>query len=325
MAKTLIIDAHHHWMPEEHYRNPEPLIRAGETVVRQPDRLAIRREGVQLFGPPAMTADMAAQIDEMDRVGVDRAVLHVGCWVDWIDVPAARFINDEMARLTERFPGRIIPLAHVPALEAGGRRELKRAVQKLGFRGVGINTHIRGALLDDKRYHPFYRLVSDLDIPIFVHPSSELPLAHPHGMEQFNLTRNLGRAASNATNVVRRVLSGTLEKFPGPRFVCTHLGGACFARRNRLNSSFCDKREQCYFYKFRDGIFIDTAPPFWRPLEIRFAMDMVGEDQVLMGSDFPTIDRLGDAVAIVKAVKAGAAVKNKLLGGNVARLFPENG
>ena len=72
MAKTLIIDAHHHWMPEEHYRNPEPLIRAGETVVRRPDRLAIRREGVQLFGPPAMTADMAAQIDEMDRVGIDQ-------------------------------------------------------------------------------------------------------------------------------------------------------------------------------------------------------------------------------------------------------------
>ena len=44
-------------------------------------------------------------------------------------------------------------------------------------------------------------------------------------------------------------------------------------------------------------------------------MDMVGDDQVLMGSDFPTIDRLGDAVAIVKAVRANAAAKRKLLGG----------
>ena len=109
------------------------------------------------------------------------------------------------------------------------------------------------------------------------------------------------------------------------RFVFTHLGGAWFALRNRLNPSFWDKRAQGYFDRFRHRIFIDTAPPFWRPGEIRFAMDMVGEDQVLMGSDFPTIDRLGDAVAIVKAVKASAAVKGKLLGGNVARLFPENG
>lgn len=322
MPRTLVIDAHHHWMPEEHYRNPGPLVRAGETLVRKKDRFAIRREGVQLFGPPAMTADMAAQVAEMDRVGVHQAVLHVGCWLDWIDVPAARFLNDRMAEVVEGFPGRIIPLAHVPALEAGGRQELKRAVSKLGFRGVGINTHVRGALLDDRRYRPFYRLVSDLDIPIFVHPSSELPVARPHGMEAFNLTRNLGRAMDNTINIVRLMLSGTMERFPKLRFVFTHLGGAWFALRNRLNPSFWDKREQGYFDRFRDRIFIDTAPPFWRPAEIRFAMDMVGEDQVLMGSDFPTIDRLGDAVSIVRSVKASAASRRKLLGGNAARLFP---
>lgn len=321
MKKNLIIDAHHHWMPEEHYSNPRPLMHRGESVVRQKDRMAIRRGKVQLFGPPLMTADMEAQIEEMDRVGVDKAVLHIGCWVDWINVPAAIFINDEMARLTEAFPERIIPLAHVPALEAEGRRELKRAVLELGFRGVGINTHIRGALLDDRRYYPFYRVVSDLDIPIFVHPSSELPVAHPHGMEDFNLTRNLGRAMDNTINIVRLMLSGTLERFPKLRFVFTHLGGAYFALKNRLNPSFWDKREQGYFNRFRERIFIDTAPPFWSPIEIRFAMDMVGESQVLMGSDFPTISNIGDAVKIVRSVKASHAVKQKLLGGNVARLL----
>ena len=183
---------------------------------------------------------------------------------------------------------------------------------------------MRGALLDDRRYRPFYRLVSDLDVPIFVHPSSELPLARPHGMEAFNLTRNLGRAMDNTINIVRLMLSGALERFPKLRFVFTHLGGAWFALRNRLNPSFWDKREQGYFDRFRDRIFIDTAPPFWRPAEIRFAMDMVGEDQVLMGSDFPTIDGLGDAVSLVRSVKAGAAARRKLLGGNAARLFPEN-
>lgn len=78
MPSTWVIDAHHHWMPEEHYRNPDPLVRAGETVVRKKDRFAIRKGGVQLFGPPAMTADMAAQVAEMDRVGVHQSVLHVG-------------------------------------------------------------------------------------------------------------------------------------------------------------------------------------------------------------------------------------------------------
>jgi len=308
-------------MPEEHYLNPKPLMHPGEKVVREKDRMAIKRGKVQLFGPPRMTADMGAQIEEMDRIGIDKAVLHVGCWVDWIDVPAAIFINDKMAELTEAFPDRIIPLAHVPALEADGRRELKRAVVKLGFKGVGINTHIRGVLLDNKSYYPFYRVVSDLDIPIFVHPSSELPLAHPHGMEEFNLTRNLGRAMDNTINIIRLMMSGTLERFPKLRFVFTHLGGAYFALKNRLNPSFWDKREQGYFDRFRHRIFIDTAPPFWSSTEIRFAMDMVGESQVLMGSDFPTISNLGDAVKIVKNVKATHAAKQKLLGGNVARVL----
>lgn len=321
MQKSLIIDAHHHWMPREHYLNPDPFLRAGEKVVRQQDRFGIRREGVQLFGPPAMTADMAAQIREMDRVGVDQAVLHVGCWLDWVDSRASRFINEEMAKLWQQFPDRIIPLAHVPALEADGRRELKRAILKLGFKGVGINTHIRGALLDDKSYYPFYRTVSDLGIPIFVHPSSELPLAHPHGMEQFNLTRNLGRAMDNTINIIRLMMSGTLERFPKLRFVFTHLGGAYFALKNRLNPSFWDKRERGFFDRFRRRIFIDTAPPFWTSEEIRFAIHMVGEDQVLMGSDFPTVRYLADAVKIVRSVKSTRTVKQKLLGDNVARLF----
>ncbi len=84
--KNLVIDAHHHWMPEEHYRNPEPFTRPDENVVRERDRFRIRRGGVQLFSPPIMTANIGEQIKAMNRAGVDQAVLHVGCWLDWIDI-----------------------------------------------------------------------------------------------------------------------------------------------------------------------------------------------------------------------------------------------
>jgi predicted TIM-barrel fold metal-dependent hydrolase len=154
-----------------------------------------------------------------------------------------------------------------------------------------------------------------------VHPASELPLAHPHGMEQYNLTRNLGRAFDNTINIARLMLSGTMDRFPKIRFVFTHLGGAYFALKNRLNPSFWDKRPKGFFDKYRRRIFIDTAPPFWSPEEIRFAVHMLGEDQVLMGSDFPTIGFLKEAVKLVQTAKTPARVKKKLLGGNVNRLF----
>jgi predicted TIM-barrel fold metal-dependent hydrolase len=319
--KKLIIDVHHHWMPEEHYRRPELHIRHHEDVVYEPDRFRIRRAGVQLFSPPKMTARIEEQIKGMDRAGVDQAALHVGVWLDWVDLKAARLINDRMAEISAQYPGRIIPLAHVPPLDPEGQKELKRAVVELGFKGVAINTHVNGVLLDDERYYPFYKAVSDLDIPISVHPASEIPLARPHGMEQFNLTRNLGRAFDTTINMARLMLGGTLDRFPNVRFVFSHLGGAFFAIKNRLNPAHFDKRPKGFFEKYKRRIFVDTAPPFWSAEEIRFAVHMMGENQVLLGSDFPTVGLLKDSVAIIRKAKTTTQVKKKILGDNARRLF----
>jgi predicted TIM-barrel fold metal-dependent hydrolase len=117
------------------------------------------------------------------------------------------------------------------------------------------------------------------------------------------------------------MLSGTLDRFPKLRFVFTHLGGAYFALKNRLNPSFWEKRPKGFFNRYRKRIFIDTAPPFWSSEEIRFAVQMMGEGQVLMGSDFPTITLLGDAVRIIKRTRTTSIVKRKLLGENVRGLF----
>lgn len=321
MKKSPVIDVHHHWIPEEHYRRPELHIRQDEEVVHEADRFRIRRAGVQLFSPPKMTARMEEQIKAMDRAGVDQAALHVGVWLDWVDLKAARLINDRMAEVAAEFPGRVIPLAHVPPLDPEAPKELKRAIVDLGFKGVAVNTHSNGVLMDNERLYPFYKAVADLSVPILVHPASEIPLAHPHGMEQFNLTRNLGRAFDTTINIARLMLSGTLDRFPDLRFVFSHLGGSFFALKNRLNPAFWDKRPTGFFDKYKKRIFIDTAPPFWNPEEIRFAVEMMGENQVLMGSDFPTIERLKDSVKIIRNAKTTAQVKNKILGENARKLF----
>jgi len=117
------------------------------------------------------------------------------------------------------------------------------------------------------------------------------------------------------------MLSGTLDRFPQLRFVFSHMGGAFFALKNRLNPSFWDKRSKGFFDKYKRRIFVDTAPPFWSPEEIRFAVQMMGEGQVLMGSDFPTIGLLANSVRIIRKAKTTAQVKQKVLGENARRLF----
>lgn len=84
--KSLVIDVHHHWMPDEHYRRPELYIRQDEEVIHQADRFRIRRAGVQLFSP----LRMEAQLKVMARAGVDQAALRVGVWLDWLDIKATR-------------------------------------------------------------------------------------------------------------------------------------------------------------------------------------------------------------------------------------------
>src|SRR5919109_3072859 len=48
--KSLVIDIHHHWMPDEHYRRLELHVHRDEEVIHEADRFRIQRAGVQLFG-----------------------------------------------------------------------------------------------------------------------------------------------------------------------------------------------------------------------------------------------------------------------------------
>ena len=263
-----------------------------------------------------MTTRMDEQLQAMDRAGVDQAVLHVGVWLDWVDIKAARLINDRLAELNSKPPGRIIPLAHVPPLDHDTPRELKRAVIDLGFKGVAMNTHSDNILMDNEQLYPFYKAGCDLDASILVHPASELPLAHPHGMEQFNLSRNLGRAMDTTINIVRLMLSGTMDRFPSLRFVFSHMGGAFFALKNRINPAFWDKRERKFFDKYQKRIFVDTAPPFSGGIAFR-----PNHDGRKPGSDFPTVVQLKNAEAIIKKTQTSAKVKKKVLGDNARKLF----
>jgi hypothetical protein len=74
--RSLVIDVHHHWMPDEHYRRPELHIHQEEEATHEADRFRIRRAELQLFSPPRMEEQLKVM------AGVDQAALHVGVWLD---------------------------------------------------------------------------------------------------------------------------------------------------------------------------------------------------------------------------------------------------
>ncbi|MBI2201904.1 MAG: amidohydrolase family protein, partial [Armatimonadetes bacterium] len=221
MPDPTVVDVHHHWMPRNHFDHPEPHLHQ-EQVVREPGRIRIVDGGIQRFAPREICCDLSQQDRDMDRCGVDMAVLHLGCWQEWMTMKSAPAVNDAMAEEISSFPNRFIGLAHVPPLESGALEELERAVKRLAFRGAGITSSIHGIPLDSGELEPFYRKVCDLGIPVVVHPISA-PMAD-EGLKDFHLTRSLGRVFEMALTTTRLLHSGILGKFPGLRFVISHLG-----------------------------------------------------------------------------------------------------
>ncbi|WP_322723374.1 amidohydrolase family protein [Streptomyces spongiae] len=54
-------------------------------------------------------------------------------------------------------------------------REIERGVNRLGFKGVIINSHTRGEYLDDKKFWPVLEAAEALDTPIYLHPNTPSP------------------------------------------------------------------------------------------------------------------------------------------------------
>ncbi|UCE35316.1 MAG: amidohydrolase family protein, partial [Deltaproteobacteria bacterium] len=84
----------------------------------------------------------------------------------------ARIANDEMAELVAEYPTKYITaIAHLPLnnMEAA-MKETERAIKELGFKGIQIFTSIEGKPLGLDEFMPLYKMMTDFDLPIWIHP-----------------------------------------------------------------------------------------------------------------------------------------------------------
>jgi len=110
---------------------------------------------------------------EMEEAGVARAVI-LGQ-----DTHATRnqsfknytIKNDEVAGIAAKSGDRLVPFAGVdPNAGKDALRELKRAVKKLGMRGLKIHSSANSVYLNDKRLmYPIYEFCQDSGVPILFH------------------------------------------------------------------------------------------------------------------------------------------------------------
>jgi aminocarboxymuconate-semialdehyde decarboxylase len=229
-------------------------------------------------------------------------------------------INDAVAELARKRPGRLYGLATVDAYTGeAASRELTRAVKELGLRGVFVESAKRDLLPDAPQARPTFATAAALGVPVFVHPVTD-PAMHNRFKRLGPLGVRLARANINAAALVALLEGGVFDELPKLRVVVTTLavGGVLLAggfgdgARLRSDAPALTRRH----------VYIDTMG--LHPALVRAAVDLLGADHVLVGTDWPIAveksvpERLAAAFA---ACGLSAAEQQMVASGNTLKLL----
>jgi predicted TIM-barrel fold metal-dependent hydrolase len=145
---------------------------------------------------------------------------------DAIDL--ARIANDGMAELVTRHPDRFP--AFVASLPLGdpeaSLRELHRAIDDLGARGVQIFSNINGRPLDAPQFLPLFEAMAGYDLPLWLHPfrGADSSDYATESRSQYEIWWALGWPYDTSAAMARLVFAGIFDRFPALKIITHHMG-----------------------------------------------------------------------------------------------------
>src|ERR1700693_1580837 len=174
---------------------------------------------------PQEMFDLSALIARQDEAGVALSIVspphHCVRGGGWGPLEVApREYNDFAPSIAARRPERVLALGTVcPWRGPEHVAEAKRAVTELGLPGLAIASSDRGRYLDDIPAE-FWRLIEDLDVPVFVHPGPTV--IGQELMGSYRLGEVCGRPLDTTVTLARFILMGFMERFPNLKLLCAH-------------------------------------------------------------------------------------------------------
>jgi aminocarboxymuconate-semialdehyde decarboxylase len=238
--------------------------------------------------------------------------------------------NDFAAEVSAKSKGRIAAL--VCTNPFGGPpyvKEVERALREGGFKGIAVNSSVKGEYLDSQKAFPLYELACELDVPVFVHPPGETPGADK--MREYRLVELVGRPFDTTLSLSRMIMFGVLERYPKLKIVAAHMGGGLAMLAGRLDYGYTVRKDPTFGPygpdvlsktpgEYISQIYVDSMG--FHPPAVLCAVSTFGADHVLLGSDHPPVPiPLKRSVDVVKNLPITEQDKKKILGGNAARLM----
>jgi aminocarboxymuconate-semialdehyde decarboxylase len=238
-------------------------------------------------------------------------------------IKLARLANDGFREIIGKHEDRFTAFAALPLQEPEAAvEELERAIKELGLSGGTLMSNVNGTPLDSEEFIPLYGKAVELDVPLFIHPTS--PINHV-AMEDYRLVPILGFGVDTSLAVLRLVFGGVLERFPKIKFIAAHLGGVYPYLRGRIDKGFhaypeCKAKISEAPSTYLKRIWLDAIAYDNDVLESTIAF--VGADKIVLGTDEP--HQIGDikkAVERIRRLNVDRQDKEKILGGNAVKLL----
>lgn len=293
------------------------------------------------MGLPPNMYEAEALIEEQSKSGIDLSVISgprlmetavETAGVDPVEV--ARRYNDYAATLVSQHPDQFVALG--VADPVGGdamHRTMEQAVKELGLKGFIVSPTAGGEFLDSPEALPFFELCHELDAVVFVH-NRDACICAEH-MRDFRLVELVGRPNEMTLLAAKLAFSGLFERLPNLKLLLGRLGGAITMYAGRIQQGWETRHTRkaspgvpgwgpdTIKNSFMDQIccmHLDTQT--FHPPAITCAVETVGAERVLLGTDYPPVPR-DRALSIADVRETGLPDDqiDLILGKNAERLF----
>jgi len=291
-------------------------------------------------GCPPASYDTQARVELQDAWGVDVGVLFptIGILPFPEDDPVlanayCRAYNRWQHDFSRPIRRRVAPIAVVNWHDVDeAARELDWCID-VGFRGLFVPPEtVAGLRPAAARFDPLWRRCEEAGIPACLHVivrfgGAAVPFAAWHATTPGPVFGfGLGAPGQLIPALTSLVLDGLFVRFPALKLVAVEAGCGYAAylmdrldEKYRFFSGLAPLPERPSEYIRRNCYFV--AEPEERT--IGAMLDLVGEDRILWGSDFPHVDATLEAPRLIRESIAGlsAARQRAVLGDNAARVF----
>ena len=272
-------------------------------------------------------------------------------WLDFLSPEEgpqwAEKVNNELEDICSKAQNSLYAFATLPLSASASRitGEIHRLSLLPHIRGIILGTTGLSQGLDDPALELIWSALESAKLLIFLHPHYGLPSSvyGPRASEYGHvLPLSLGFPMETTIAFTRMWLSGVFDRHPALKVLIAHAGGTVPFLSGRINS--CVQHERHFPENegggrgpkrrlsevLRENVWLDAV--VYSPAGVRAAVEMVGKDRVLFGTDHPFFPPLEEGKEEWMSVKTNVqAVKEALgddeqsvkrgLGGNAIELL----